>query len=47
MGVLYVTFFDSSIRLAKMVFHGGSTVVFLRQLNVIVLFFFESEVYCF
>lgn len=37
--VLYVTFFDSFIHLAKMVFHGGSAVVFLKQSNVRVLFF--------
>lgn len=37
--VLYMTFFDFSICLAKMVFHRGSTVIFLKQSNVTVLFF--------
>lgn len=34
MVVLYVTSFDNSFCLAKMAFHGGSTVVFLKQSSV-------------
>lgn len=38
--VIFVASFDLPIELVKMVFHGGSSGVFLKQLNLLVVFLF-------